>query len=266
MEAAYAQRYRALWDGHWWWRSREALLLAEIGRICRSTPVREILDVGCGDGLFFDALARFGEVDGLEPDASLLHDARWRDRIAVGRLGAGFRPARTYDLLLMLDVLEHIEDDRAALDSAWELTRPGGVLLLTVPALPWLWSRHDEANAHFRRYRAEGLRRILEGAGFEVQSVRFAFAWTVVPMLLRRWLAPAGRGSADYDVAIPPGPVNALLAAWSKAEHALGRVVRWPIGSSLLAVARRPVECLSGGGHGGPPHPDRTATPRVEPL
>ncbi len=240
MEAAYAQRYRALWDGHWWWRSREALLLGEIGRIGRSTPVRRILDVGCGDGLFFDALGRFGEVDGLEPDDSLLHDPRWRDRITVGGLGAGFRPARAYDLLLMLDVLEHIEDDRSALDSARELTRPGGVLLLTVPALPWLWSRHDEANAHFRRYRPGGLREVLGAAGFEVESVRFFFAWTVVPMLLRRWLAPAGRGSADYDVSIPPGPINGLLAAWSRAEHALGRVVPWPMGSSLLAVARRP--------------------------
>ncbi len=241
MEAAYAQRYRALWDGHWWWRAREALLLAEIARLARATPVRRLLDVGCGDGLFFDALARFGEVDGLEPDASLLHDPRWRDRIEVGRLGERSLAARAYDMVLMLDVLEHIEDDRSALESAFALTRPGGVLLVTVPALPALWSRHDEANAHFRRYRQDGLRGVLERAGFQVESVRFFFAWTVAPMLLRRWLAPAGKGSTDYDVAIPPGPINGLLAAFSRAEHALGRVVPWPIGSSLLAVARRPL-------------------------
>jgi SAM-dependent methyltransferase len=240
MEAAYARRYRDLWDGHWWWRSREALLLAEIGRIGRGTVVRRILDVGCGDGLFFDALSRFGEVDGLEPDASLLRDPRWRGRIEVGELGTRSPCQRPYDLVLMLDVLEHIEDDRAALASARELTRPGGVLLLTVPALPWLWSRHDEANAHFRRYRAGRLRKVLEGAGLAVESVRFFFAWTVVPMLLRRWLAPAGKGSSDYDVPIPPPAINRALAAWSSAEHALGRLVPWPIGSSLLAVARRP--------------------------
>ena len=94
MQAAYAQRYRTLWDRHWWWRSREALLLATIDRLARSTPVGRILDVGCGDGLFFDALARFGEVEGLEPDASLVGDPRWRDRITVGPLGAGL-PAAT---------------------------------------------------------------------------------------------------------------------------------------------------------------------------
>ena len=199
-----------------------------------------MLDVGCGDGLFFDALARFGEVDGLEPDASLIGRSRWRDRIRIGTLGPGFCPERPYDLVLMLDVLEHIDDDRDALASAFKALRPGGRLLMTVPALPWLWSRHDEANAHFRRYRRGGLRDVLSEAGFAVESVRYYFAWTVAPMILRRWLAPAGRGTADYDVTIPPGPINRALAAYSRVEHAVGRRVPWPLGSSLLAIAGRP--------------------------
>ncbi len=240
MQAAYAERYRTLWERHWWWRSREALLLATIGQIARSTTVGRLLDVGCGDGLFFDKLARFGSVDGLEPDAGLIGDSRWRDRIEVGTLGPGFRPTEPYDLLLMLDVLEHIEDDASALDAALMVLRPGGRLLMTVPALPWLWSRHDEANAHYRRYRPEGLREALDRAGFAVESIRFYFAWTVGPMLIRRWLAPAGRGTADYDVAIPPTPINRVLTAYSRIEHAVGRRIPWPIGSSLLAIARRP--------------------------
>jgi 2-polyprenyl-3-methyl-5-hydroxy-6-metoxy-1,4-benzoquinol methylase len=240
MEAAYALRYRTLWERHWWWRSREAHLLATIGRLARSMTIGRLLDVGCGDGLFFDTLSRFGSVEGIEPDAGLLRDPRWRDRIAVGRLGEA-RPGHAYDLVLMLDVLEHIEDDRAALASARALVRPGGALLLTVPALPRLWSRHDEANAHFRRYRAGTLGDLLRESGFIVESIRYFFAWTVLPMLLRRWLAPAGQGAADYDVAIPPRPVNDLLTALSTAEHALGRLVPWPVGSSLLAIARRPV-------------------------
>ncbi len=239
MEAAYAHRYRTLWERHWWWRSREALLLATIGRLAGSNRVASILDVGCGDGLFFDALARFGEVDGLEEDGAVLTDAHRRGRISVGRLGPDFRPNRAYDLVLMLDVLEHIEEDREALESARALLRPGGILLLTVPALPWLWSRHDEANAHFRRYRPGGLRDVLVGAGFAVESARYFFAWTVAPMILRRWLAPAGRGCVGYDVAIPPEPINGMIAAYSRAEHAVGRLIPWPIGSSLLAIARR---------------------------
>ncbi len=144
-----------------------------------------------------------------------------------------------FDLVLMLDVLEHIADDLSALESAKSALRTGGHLVLSVPALSLLWSRHDEANAHHRRYNPQGLRRLLDTAGFEVETVRYFFFWTVAPMLLRRVLAPAGtaRGAADYDVAIPPAPINRTLETLSRLEHAAGRWVRWPWGSSLLAVA-----------------------------
>jgi 2-polyprenyl-3-methyl-5-hydroxy-6-metoxy-1,4-benzoquinol methylase len=245
LQAAYARTYRTLWNRHWWWRSREAHLVATIRRLARSNSIGRLLDVGCGDGLFFDALDRFGTVDGLEPDETQIEDSPRRDRIKVGTLGPEFQPERPYDLVLLLDVLEHIEADREALEAAFEATRPGGLLLLTVPALPWLWSQHDEANQHFRRYRVKDLRSVLQAAGFEVESLRYFFAWTVAPMLCRRWLAPAGAGTADYEVSIPPTPINTALAAFSRAEHALGRVVPLPIGSSLLAIARRPLDRLS---------------------
>ena len=242
MTADYACRYRALHDSHWWWRSREALVLGEVDALHRRAPRRRILDVGCGDGLLFGQLERFGAVDGLEPDGSLVRDPRWRSRIEVRGLCPDFRPERPYDLVLMLDVLEHIADDRAALESARDALNPGGHLLMTVPALPWLWSRHDEANAHHRRYGPKRLAAVLGAAGFVVESLRFAFAWTVGPMLARRLLAPArgdAEGAGDYSVTIPPPAINRTLCALSRADHAVGRWVRWPIGSSLLAVARR---------------------------
>ena len=192
VQAEYGQRYRALWNEHWWWRSREAFLLAWIERLHRRMPRRRILDVGCGDGLFFDRLQKFGQVEGIEPDASLVHDPRWRPQIRIAPLEPGSFAPGAYDLVLMLDVLEHIADDHSALVSARSALRPGGHLVLTVPALSLLWSRHDEANAHYRRYPRRGLRGTLDAAGFEVETVRYFFFWTVAPMLLRRVLAPAG--------------------------------------------------------------------------
>jgi SAM-dependent methyltransferase len=248
VQADYAQRYRTLWEGHWWWRSREAYLLGWLARLQRGSTRRDlrILDVGCGDGLFFERLEQFGRVEGLEPDASLVTDPRWRERIRVGTLGdvPAVVPEAAYDLVLMLDVVEHIEDDLQALRAAREALRPGGRLLLTVPALGWLWSRHDERNAHFRRYERRGLERLLRKAGFQVETVRYFFVWTVAPLLVRRWLLPAGPGGAarlavDAAEAIPTALVNRLLTLASRGEHALGRFVRWPIGSSLLAVASR---------------------------
>ncbi|WP_435009976.1 class I SAM-dependent methyltransferase [Tundrisphaera lichenicola] len=242
MQADYAQRYRTLWDRHWWWRSREKLLVGEIERIHRRSPLKRILDVGCGDGLFFDQLSRFGRVEGLEPDPSLLSDPRWRSSIRTDRLDHTFQAEAPYDLLLMLDVLEHIEDDREALRSSIAALRPGGTLLITVPALPRLWSRHDEANQHYRRYLPRTLKSVLLDAGFAIDTLRYAFAWTVGPLLARRWLAPSGSASgvADYEVTIPSGPINRALNALSRCDHAIGRLVPWPIGSSLLAIAHRP--------------------------
>jgi SAM-dependent methyltransferase len=239
VQTHYAQRYRTLWERHWWWRSRQAWLLGWIRRLHRRSPRRRILDVGCGDGLFFEALGRFGAVEGLEPDAGVLTDPRWRPRIRVAPLGPDLRVEEPYDLILLLDVLEHIADDVAALAAARRALRPGGHVLVTVPALPWLWSRHDEANQHHRRYGPRSLRRALRQAGFAVETVRFFFAWTVAPLLVRRLLAPPGAGAADYDVAIPPPALNRALTALSRCDHALGRIVPWPLGSSLLAIARR---------------------------
>jgi hypothetical protein len=113
-----------------------------------------------------------------------------------------------------------------------------------VPALSWLWSRHDEANLHYRRYDRRGLTAVLGAAGFEIETLRYFFFWTVAPLVARRWLAPAGAGGgvADYAVPIPPEPINRALGWLSRADHALGRWVSWPLGSSLVAVARRPSE------------------------
>jgi SAM-dependent methyltransferase len=237
VHADYAIQYRELYARHWWWRSREAWLLGWIDQLARHSPLRRILDVGCGDGLFFDRLARYGHVEGLEPDARLVTETPWKGRIKVGSIESGLSGTSRYDLVLMLDVLEHIEDDAQALAAVRGALHPGGRLLLTVPALAWLWSRHDEANEHHRRYGRSDLRAVLEAAGFEVEVLRFFFAWTVVPLLVRRLVAPAGVSDASYVVPIPHAFVNTALSAGSRCEHALGRWIPWPLGSSLLAIA-----------------------------
>ncbi|MFO0950440.1 MAG: class I SAM-dependent methyltransferase [Isosphaeraceae bacterium] len=181
MQSEYAQAYRTLWERHWWWRSREAYVLSWVEHVRRLNrgPVRT-LDVGCGDGLFFDRLSEFGPVDGLEPDASLVTNPRWRGRIRVGALGTGDPLAReASDLVLLLDVIEHIRDERAAAGRRPFGVAAGGHAIVTVPALSWLWSRHDEVNEHHRRHDARSLRESLNGAGFRVEAVRYFFAWTV---------------------------------------------------------------------------------------
>jgi SAM-dependent methyltransferase len=242
MNESYARAYRRLWERHWWWRARAAWLRDWVETLAAGRRDLRILDAGCGDGLFFSDLAQFGVVQGLEPDARLLTDGPHRSAIRVGRLDAAFHPEPTYDLVLLLDVLEHCPDDAEALAAVRRALRPGGRLLLTVPGLPWLWSAHDTVNGHYRRYTRCTLHAALGGAGLEVEDMRWFFAWTIGPLVLRRWLRPTDAATTEAMVRVPPRPINALFRTLSQIDLALARRVRWPLGSSLLAIARRPHE------------------------
>ena len=241
MQTDYAAQYRELWERHWWWRARERFVLRWLERTA-PPPGGRVLNIGCGEGLLMPALARFGEVDGVEPDRSLVPEhCSHRDRIDIRAFGADYPTEHRYRLLVMLDVLEHIEDDVAALRRAREIVEPGGVLFMTVPALPSLWSQHDVVNAHFRRYTRSRLREVIEASGWKISVLRYFFTWTVAPLYLRSILFPArrdGNGDASsYRPRVPPTVINAPLLALSTVEQAVLEALPPPTGSSLLAVA-----------------------------
>lgn len=240
MNEAYARRYARLWHEHWWWQARAAWVLRWVESLAADRRDLSILDAGCGDGLFFDELGRFGEVHGLEPDERLLTNGPNRDRIDVGRLDDSFQPRQGHDLVLALDVLEHCSDEAAALEAVHRALKPDGSLLLTVPALPWLWSAHDVVNQHFRRYTRATLAAALHRAGFERDELRYFYFWTLAPLAARRWLAPPGAGAEEAATRIPPRPINTCLRWLSGVDHALAGRISLPLGTSLLAIAHRP--------------------------
>lgn len=242
MLAAYAKNYRRLWEEHWWWRARRRFVLRRLGELAARRPLKRILDVGCGDGLFFDELSRFGEPWGVEPDAGLVDPKGKRaERIRVVPFEDFPRDERGYDMILMLDSLEHMKDDAAALRQAFGLLAPGGFLFLTVPALPSLWSVHDEANRHYRRYTRASLGAALQGAGLRTEELGYYFGWPALPLYARKLLG-GGRADAagDYAVLPPPRALNGALYALTVFEQALTGARGTPVGSSLFAAARRP--------------------------
>lgn len=205
-----------------------------------ATSWGRILDVGCGDGLFFDHLSTLGDVEGVEADPALVSpDGRWAGRIHVGPFDRSFAPRAPYGLVLMLDVLEHLDDPAAALDRAAELLVPGGTLVVTVPALRALWTHHDDLNRHRTRYRRTELLRLVSSAGLRIERARYFFCWTVpVKLALRAKEALLGPSGTASD--LPGAAVNAVLLRLSRLEEALLRGRSAPLGSSLLVVARKP--------------------------
>ena len=241
MEGDYGALYARLYREHWWWQAREAVLMETL-RGLRPPPSSAILDVGCGDAMSFPALSAFGTVRGIEVDEGLLDPGGpFRDRISTRPLGDPVYddPVWRFDLITALDVIEHIDDDRGAVTAMAAMLRPGGVVVVTVPAFELLWDHHDAINRHRRRYTAASLRRTLDVPGLELARLRYLFRTLFLPKLVVR-LLNAGRDRKVAQHGIPVAAVNTAMRRVCVWEDRLLRRVPIPFGTSVMAMARKP--------------------------
>ena len=166
MERVVYQQMAELDDRHWWYRARRRILAELIRREVRLPADARILEIGCGTGHNLQMLSGFGHVDGLELDdeAAALSEKRLGRSILRSPLPQLADVADDYDLIGAFDVIEHIEDDHAALAAIATKLKRGGKFMMTVPAHPWMWTAHDVANHHKRRYSKKALRSLVEGS------------------------------------------------------------------------------------------------------
>lgn len=238
MDAEYGTAYATLYRRHWWWRSRERFLERALRTHVGGHTVGDILDFGCGDGLFFDVLARYGTPHGIEPHGEWLDPhGRWRSAISTAPLEPDPREAQRYGLIVALDVLEHLAHPEPTVAELARRLRPHGSMLITVPAFPLLWTAHDELNHHVRRYTRASLTTLLEGAGLRIVEARYFFVWPAVAKLLVR-MKESVLGGAPRPPRIPWAPLNGLFYGACRLEQALLGSIAPPFGSSLFAVAR----------------------------
>jgi len=202
-----------------------------------------ILDAGCGSGRNMVELAGYGEVTGVELSSTSVAVARKRGagEVVEGSVLEMPFEADSFELAVSLDVIEHLEDDRAALKELRRVVAPGGALLVTVPAYQGLWSRHDEINHHHRRYSRRALLEAAAAAGWSCERTTHFNSVLLPVAIVLRAVQPLNRSSKEssLDLWIPPGPLNWLLEQPLNLEAGLiGRGVRIPAGLSLLAVFR----------------------------
>jgi len=243
MNKDYERQTHQVEDVHWWYRGRRTVLEGAIARLGLPASAR-ILDAGCGSGRNMLELARLGTATGIELSDESVALARKRD---VGEVVAGSVlempfPDDSFDFAVSLDVIEHLEDDLAALRELRRVLAPGGTLLLTVPAYQWLWSHHDEINEHHRRYTRRSLQRVAEQAGWKQVRTTYFNSLLLPVAIVLRVLDRVNRGKtteSSLDLWVPPGPVNWLLERPLALEAALiARGARIPAGLSLMAVFR----------------------------
>jgi SAM-dependent methyltransferase len=240
VDEALLTSFAELEETHWWFQVRRDLVVGEALRWAPQ-PTRRLLEVGCGTGGTLHVLStRFphAAVSGVEPVPAALEAAAARGcDVVPGAFEA--LPVETggVDMLLALDVLEHLEDDASGLAEAARVLRPGGRLLVTVPALASLWGPHDELNGHRRRYGLGMLAGRVGGAGFAVERVTY-FNCFLLPLAWLERTISRRRGVAA-PVKQPPRLANALMRGIFACELPLLRRVDLPVGVSLLLVATR---------------------------
>ena len=239
MDLGYGQHYRELYETHWWWRARERLILSTIQRIRPGGRWGSILDVGCGDGLFFDRLSKLGNVEGVETNPTIVSiENPWKDRIYICSFDDTFEPEKRYSLILMLDVLEHFSDPIRCLRRALDLLDSGGILVLTVPAFRCLWTAHDELNQHFTRYTKRSLTQLATRAGMRIHTSRYYFHWTF-PL---KFLMHLKEQFLHTDPQVPKVPsrwLNERAYRLSCLEQKIFGVLPLPFGSSLIVVGSK---------------------------
>ncbi|MCL6741391.1 class I SAM-dependent methyltransferase [Sphingomonas sp. RB56-2] len=227
---------------HWWFTARRRILDGVIERIVRPPRDARILELGAGTGHNLAMLSRFGEVEAseLDPGARELASERLGRPVVEAALpDLSMFPAETYDLVALLDVLEHVTDDTGSLTAIFERLKPGGALLLTVPINPWMWSAHDVAHHHHRRYRKSEIRQLATNAGYRIDLLS-PFNSLLFPPIAAVRLVGKLTHKDDSDDAMPSAPVNKVLDMVFGMERGLIGRVPLPFGVSLVAVLRRP--------------------------
>lgn len=242
-------------DKHWWFSGRTRSLLNMIDRVVEPDGRQRVLDIGCGAGNMFHHLARYGPVTGVDNNAKPLAVARERG-YDVREGSAEDLPFddQSFDLVALLDTVEHCDDDMAVLRECYRVCAPGGHLVVTVPAFMWLWSHNDVLNAHRRRYTTRELRETLHRVGFRTQRASynnfFVFPMAAALILLRRGtdqepdLSSPHFDDDSYQVEMEPAPpaLNAVLSGVTWTESQVLRWLNLPVGTSIICIAQRPAE------------------------
>lgn len=226
-------------DTYWWFVARRELALQFLAPVV--PPNALILDVGCGTGKGQESFGKLGTVFGVDfsQDALMFCHERGLERIARANAEALPIQSGVFDVVVTLDTVEHIPDDYKAVSEIARILKPGGVLLLNVPAYQWLCGPHDVALMHQRRYSRTQVRKLLESNGFVVERLSYHIFFLFPLVALSRFMSKFKKGEPDAKLPSLPKFVEGIFKIIQRGEAAIIARSNLPWGSSIVAIARK---------------------------
>jgi len=242
MENKIFQKMLKLESSHWWFVARRKIIQRAINNLDLPRNIR-ILDAGCGNGDNLSLLSTFGDLVAFEKNEYALKTAKSKK---IGEIYKAELPDKlpntiktNFDLIVLLDVLEHIDDDSKSLTTVRKLMNNKGIILITVPAFQWLWSEHDVIHHHKRRYSKSELREKLDSSGFRIKYISYfntlLFPFALVERIGQKIFSP----SNPEILELPNNKINFLLEKIFSLEAIFMNKISLPFGLSLVAIAEK---------------------------
>lgn len=243
MEDEFIEEMSEVEGNNWWHEGRRRILCDTLESILKNIKNPTILDVGCGTGGTSNAFLKFGDLTGTDFSLSALKLASKKGLENIFRSTLTDIPLKnnSFDAITALDVIEHVKDDSAVLLEMKRLIKQNGHIIITVPAFQFLWSEHDVALSHFRRYDVETLTKILNESGFDIVRISYFVSFIFLPYALYRLLT---RNSANKEKPKTvrrtfPKIINSFLEKTMLIENALLKRTSLPFGISLICIAKK---------------------------
>lgn len=230
---------------HYWHQAKHEIIKSTINNffsLQTTAPKRKLLDIGCGSGVNLSKFDHIFSCSGIEPNPLLAQQARENCKAIIYQQSMPANiPAlkNEFDIILLLDALEHINNDVGTLKSITPLLKKGGIIIINVPALPALWSTHDEVAHHKRRYTKKSLQLAIHQAGLNISLIRYWNSLALPLVYFKRRIVHRSSKINDYKLSTPLPILNSILKKILIAEYIITKPLLLPFGLSLLTVVHK---------------------------
>lgn len=228
-------------DKFWWFQVRNSLVFDLISKYCIVPPQTKVLDIGCGTGGFTHKLANSYQVIGLDSSNIAIEYCKKRglQNVFCGKLDDFDFRNENIQMITLLDVIEHIENDLEILSKSYDILKEGGFIVITVPAYQWLWSNHDVLHQHYRRYTRKNLINMVKKLNFQIVYTSYFNSLLFLPAVIMRFFEKISGRKSKTELDNPEPKLNSIFKFIFNLERKILMKIKFPFGLSIILIAKK---------------------------